>query len=306
MDKKGITVYLAIVFILGYVLMPVLLYAHLIVFENRNMLTNIVFLAIMWIPAFAAAISSALVPRPELKRAPVWPLPAGKAVRIALVVPALFLVVHLITALRWTPIDLRVGTLMNQINGLIQQPLPEAAAAVAPGVALVAGLALSIALGATVFAALALGSEFGWRGYLLPRMMPLGRLPAYVITGLLWGAWFLPLVYGYCLRMEQMETLGGLVLRFLALMVLLSVVLGEITRRSRHLGLAAVFAGAFAGQLQGIWRHMFPMTAAPWTGPVGIVALVVWLVVALVPALLIRGEARGNGACGACPDPEGG
>jgi len=278
------------------VLAPVLLFFHLIVFEDRNMLTNIVFLAVMWIPALAAAIASALVPRPELRRAPVWPLPPGKAVRIALVVPAVFLVFHLITALRWTPIDLRVGTLMNQINGMIQQPLPEAAAAVAPGVALIVGLALSIALGATVFAALALGSELGGRGYLLPRMMPLGRIPAYVITGLLWGAWFLPLVYGYCLRMQRMEALGGLILRFLVLTVLLSAALGEIMRRSNHLGLAAVFVGVFAGQLQGIWRHMFPMTAAPWTGPLGLVALAVWLLVALVPALLIPSGKAAEGA----------
>lgn len=42
---------------------------------------------------------------------------------------------------------------------------------------------------------LSLGEELGWRGYLLPRLLPLGRTRALLITGLVWAAWHLPLIF---------------------------------------------------------------------------------------------------------------
>ena len=42
---------------------------------------------------------------------------------------------------------------------------------------------------------LSLGEELGWRGYLLPRLLPLGRTPALLVTGLVWAAWHLPLIF---------------------------------------------------------------------------------------------------------------
>ncbi len=39
-----------------------------------------------------------------------------------------------------------------------------------------------------------LGEEFGWRGYLLMRLLPLGRLRAMVVTGAIWGSWHAPII----------------------------------------------------------------------------------------------------------------
>ena len=52
-------------------------------------------------------------------------------------------------------------------------------------------LAIAILAGAALGA---LGEEVGWRGYLLPRLMPLGRWPAMFATGFLHGVWHLPLI----------------------------------------------------------------------------------------------------------------
>src|SRR5699024_221265 len=41
---------------------------------------------------------------------------------------------------------------------------------------------------------LALGEDLGWRGWLLPSLLPLGTWPALLITGALWGFWHAPLV----------------------------------------------------------------------------------------------------------------
>ncbi|MEZ4869438.1 MAG: type II CAAX endopeptidase family protein [Caldilineaceae bacterium] len=39
-----------------------------------------------------------------------------------------------------------------------------------------------------------LGEEIGWRGYLLPHLLPLGRVRAVLLSGLLHGVWHLPLI----------------------------------------------------------------------------------------------------------------
>lgn len=38
------------------------------------------------------------------------------------------------------------------------------------------------------------GEEFGWRGYLLPKLTPLGLRTAIVVHGLIWGVWHWPLI----------------------------------------------------------------------------------------------------------------
>jgi uncharacterized protein len=40
----------------------------------------------------------------------------------------------------------------------------------------------------------AFGEEWGWRGFLLPKLLPLGQWPALVLTGTLWGIWYSPVV----------------------------------------------------------------------------------------------------------------
>jgi len=39
-----------------------------------------------------------------------------------------------------------------------------------------------------------LGEEYGWRGYLLPRLLPLGEIRATVLVALMWGPWHVPLL----------------------------------------------------------------------------------------------------------------
>ncbi len=40
----------------------------------------------------------------------------------------------------------------------------------------------------------ALGEELGWRGWLLPKLMPLGAIPAILTSGVIWGLWHTPLI----------------------------------------------------------------------------------------------------------------
>lgn len=52
--------------------------------------------------------------------------------------------------------------------------------------------ALSFGILINMFATI--GEEFGWRGYLLPRLAQLGGIPAAIVVGLIWGLWHAPLI----------------------------------------------------------------------------------------------------------------
>ena len=53
-------------------------------------------------------------------------------------------------------------------------------------------LVLQVILLATTFA---LAEEIGIRGYLLPKLLPLGRKRALFVTGLVWATWHMPLIF---------------------------------------------------------------------------------------------------------------
>ncbi len=51
-----------------------------------------------------------------------------------------------------------------------------------------------IGVGGALGLPLTLGEEYGWRGYLLPRLLPLGEIKATVIVGLIWALWHVPIL----------------------------------------------------------------------------------------------------------------
>lgn len=291
MDRKGILTYLAVTFFLGWVVTPLLVSVRAIVFEDPSLLNNAVFLLAMFFPALGALAASQFAQESHIEGPRLWPLPTARVIQAAIAVPCIFAFIYLITALfGWSEPQWRMGTLMNEIDLFLmrmqQPPLSPEVRAVAPGVALAAGFFFSILAGPTFFAVLALGNELGWRGYLLPHLMPLGRFRAYLITGLLWGIWFFPMIWMGYTGLSAGGGVWGFMARFLGLALVLSVVLGEVCRRTGYLGLSAVVLGCFAVQLDSIWGYLFPISSPPWTGPFGLISIVVWAVVAMIPVII--------------------
>ena len=89
------------------------------------------------------------------------------------------------------------------------------------------------------------GEEFGWRAYLLPKLMPLGGRKAMLLIGLIWGVWHWPVIfmgYEYGFSYPGSPWVGPLL--FLWVTFGLGIFLGWLTLRS--IGHAAIngFAGA--------------------------------------------------------------
>ena len=292
MDIRGILIYLVIVFAAGIGAQFGMLHLDLIVYESATILHTLLFGLLMFVPA-AAAIIAEMAGAKRFEGAPaVWPIPRGLAIRCAFAVPVIFLLFNGIAALvGWTQLDWRMGEAVNQIVNTMQENgtelrLPEEAMSIVPAILIVGGIIISGLLGVTVFALVAMGSEWGWRRFLLPRLLPLGKYPAFLLVGALQALWFAPVLWGAQAYLGEPAAFWGVMARMLVFGMVFSTVLGEVALRSRNAGLAAILLGSFVGQQQGIWDELFPSDTAPWTGPFGFVAIVVWAIVAAVPFLL--------------------
>jgi len=139
-------------------------------------------------------------------------------------------------------------------------------------------LPLSIILGPIINFVFGLGEEIGWRGFLLPRLMVLGKTKAYVLLGILWGLWHAPLIWvGF--------NYPGHPVSGIAMMCVLSTAFGlfinEMTLHYRSSLLAAFIHGAVNAQGYGIWFWLFPGVNPLLGGGTGLTAIAVWLVVGI-------------------------
>lgn len=138
----------------------------------------------------------------------------------------------------------------------------------------------------------ALGEEWGWRGWLLPALLPWGRWPAILAVGAIWGLWHAPiLLLGYNYPLQPAPARLLLMVGFC---VVLGSLLGWLRLRSGSVWPCAIghgFVNAAAGLPLVLVAAGHPIDNATtgllgWTG---------WLVMALalgLVALVTRRRAR--------------
>lgn len=282
MNIKGISLFCGLSFLLLGGALFILHVEGLLSLSAPNPFQYILVAALMGIPALSALAAYYCFPDDEPFALTLWPVPRREGTLAVLAAPVLFAVSYLVARVfgltfpQWG-----LGGLINRATADLGAPLEPGVASAAPVVALVVYPLLSVLAGATLFAVLAVGGEVGWRAYLAPRLAPLGALPAAIVTGLLWGLWFLPWVYAWS-REVGLEMSAATALRGISAAVVLSILLSAVFRRRAHLGITALWLGGFVGQTYGIWPHLFEQDTPPWTGPYGWINIMVWGAVALV------------------------
>jgi membrane protease YdiL (CAAX protease family) len=142
----------------------------------------------------------------------------------------------------------------------------------------------------------ALAEEIGWRGYLLPQLLPLGQTRALLLSGLLQGIWHLPLIL--LTPFYHPEGNRWIVsLLFVLTISVAGVFFGYLRLTSNSVWPAALAHGAF----NSFWSTFAAITIAVtsadvleyWAGESGVITLVE---VALLGAWLIYRLNRKPGA----------
>jgi membrane protease YdiL (CAAX protease family) len=75
---------------------------------------------------------------------------------------------------------------------------PSPMSSLSPWTLLIIQLAQGVLIAPLINSVFTFGEEFGWRAYLLPKLMPLGGRKAMLLMGVIWGVWHWPVIFmGY-------------------------------------------------------------------------------------------------------------
>ena len=209
-------------------------------------LLPVIAVLMMTTPAIAAVIVVVLVERPASRLQALGLRPLGRPRRfIGFLALALALPIALVV------LALVVGSLLGlyradlvgfsgfaaQLDALGVTSLPM------PIGLLVAVQCAAVLAGGLINTIPALGEEIGWRGWLLPKLLPLGPVPAILISGVIWGLWHAPLVLlGY----NYPGVPGWLgVLTMIGMCTVIGGVFGWLRLRSGSVWPAALAHGSF-------------------------------------------------------------
>lgn len=228
-------------------------------------LAQYVVAGLMWAPTIGAVIVRKFVLHESLRVADAR-LRIG-ALRpygwVLLAMPMGFALTYAVTILLGLGMtDLTLRTFMHQMEALSGQPLDLPMPAFMMILVLFASSVLIAPFLNSIFA---FGEEYGWRGFLLPHLLPFGRWQTHLISGVIWGLWHAPLiVMGF--NYPGYPWLG--ILWMCVLTTLLGIIENEWTLRYDSMLLATFVHAAFNAQAYGIWRVIVP-DAHPLLGGIG-------------------------------------
>jgi membrane protease YdiL (CAAX protease family) len=112
------------------------------------------------------------------------------------------------------------------------------------------------------------GEEFGWRGYLLPKLLPLGSRKAVLVLGVIWGAWHWPLtVQGHNYGFGYFGAPWTGMLTMLVFTTVLGIFLAWVTLRSGSIWPAVIGHAAVNG-IAGLGVMFAQGSPSPLLGPI--------------------------------------
>ncbi len=283
-DRKGIISFLLITFGITYLMEGILILSGFRVTLIPAVIGQYTMLIAMWVPALATFITTRYITKEKISTTLLSFGPSWKPYLVtALIIPAVFIITYLLT---WA---LGLGKPDWQLTSFFELIASSGVdMSTAPSPSLILPLLFIISLFAAPFlnSIAAFGEEWGWRGYLLPRLMPLGKWKAYLIVGVVWGLWHAPMIavgFNY----------PGTPILGILMMVLLTTALGifvnEMTLHYQSAILAGWIHGVFNSQAYGIWRMLLFAGTNPVLGGItGLVGIVIMAITGFATMLWLK------------------
>ncbi|MBO9311928.1 MAG: CPBP family intramembrane metalloprotease [Chloroflexus sp.] len=152
---------------------------------------------------------------------------------------------------------------------------------------LVSQLLIALIIGPLLNAIPVFGEEWGWRGYLLPNLLPLGQWPALIISGVIWGLWHAPIILlGY-----NYPTNPGLgVIMMTVFCVLVGILLGWTRLATGSVWPAVIGHGslnAFGGLIV-LFARASSTVDTIWATALGLTGWPLWLIIIALLVLMRR------------------
>jgi len=146
----------------------------------------------MWGPGIAAIITTLLIAKRPFSDLRLNKLGKFRFYLIAWFLPPLLaaLAVGLTALIGTGTLDLNFTT-MKQIA---DQAAKSSGQSVPVMVLIISQLAQGLILGPVINIFATMGEELGWRGFLLPKLLPIGQWKAILFSGLIWGFWHAPAI----------------------------------------------------------------------------------------------------------------
>jgi hypothetical protein len=191
-DWKGVGAFLALAFGLAWLPEGIAL-ARGVRFASLTPWTTALLASVMITPAIAAFIVRRFITREGFATAGLRRGPWRPYLVVWVGVPLLVVGIYALTVLlglgRFDP------TLAQLFDRIAEAGKGQTIPKLPPPLVLGAAIfAQSLIVGALITTIFTFGEEFGWTGYLLVKLLPLGRWRAAVIYGTLWGLWHAPII----------------------------------------------------------------------------------------------------------------
>lgn len=277
MQKKGVISYLIITFGVTYLVEGIAIALGMRIEKLPSITWQYIVMGVMWVPAIATILTCKFITKESIRETTGLRFGNWKYYLVIwFIIPLGFVLTYLITWLTGLGQPDWQLTELFKLAAAFDAPMENA-----PSPELITlGIVISSLFAAVWFnSIIAFGEEWGWRGYLLPRLMPLGKWKAYLLMGIIWGLWHAPLIavgfnYGS-------YNLVGIVV-FCALTFSISLVINEFSLITKSSIISAWAHGVFNSQAYGIWRQIFPTVNPILGGFSGLIGIAVWLIIGML------------------------
>ena len=277
LERKSITWFLIITFLISWPLFLAPLAFGEMDAAAKSLATQGLWAAAMWGPGIAAIITTLFIAKKPFHSLRLNTLGPKRFYLWAWFLPIVLTIVGGLLTLLFGIAKLDLNFTM------IRDAMASAAGGgeVPVGIIVLVQSLIAITIAPLINILFTMGEELGWRGFLLPRLLPLGQWKAMLISGDIWGVWHAPaIMQGH--NYPGYPVLG--VFMMIVFCVLLGTIISWLYLNTNSPWVAALIHGsvnAVAGLpvlfFQPGFNMAFGGTLAAPTAWIGMVLFIAWL-----------------------------